>query len=141
MAALAGTLRLLWLGMLAALAGVAALPALAGPAQAAWSEARVLVLTLVLTLLAMAAGVGSLSLREALVQDVASGSVDPESAEGAAHVERLMLRTWVLCLLVGMLGLVAAWTSADATRVLPFVVAASGLLLFHAPHRVPRERS
>lgn len=56
-------------------------------------------------------------------------------------MQRIMLRTWVLCLLVGMLGLVVAWASAEPRRVLPYVVAASGLLLFHAPRGAALDRS
>jgi hypothetical protein len=121
--------------MLAALAALAAFPFLAGPDEAWWPDARASVLTFALTLLAMVAGVGSLALRETLVRSLASGALDPRSAEGEARVGSVLLRAWGLCLVVALLGVCVAWVSAEPRRALAYDVGAAALLLFHAPHR------
>jgi hypothetical protein len=126
----------LWLAWLAILAlGVASVvvPTVAGPAQARWSHERTVVLTFAVTLIAMVLGIGSLALRETLVRGISTGRVDPRSAEGAVYVQAILLRAWALCGGVGLLGGLVAWIAAAPPLAWPYVVAATALLLFHAP--------
>jgi hypothetical protein len=124
-----------WLMVLAALALSAALPITLGPTVPWWPDARSDVLTFALTLLAMTAGVGSLAIRETLVRSVASGAVSPQTPEGAFTVRSSLLRAWILCLIVGLLGFCVAWVSASPIRALPYALGAGALLLFHSPRR------
>jgi hypothetical protein len=130
-----------WLAMLALVAALALLPFVAGPQQAWWSEPRTLVFTFVLTLIAMAAGVGSLALRESIVRGVSSGALDPRSPEGASSLRSMLRRTWLLCLGVALLGFFVAWTSASPHRTWPYSAAAAALLCFHAPRRGALDRA
>jgi hypothetical protein len=127
--------------MLAAVAASAAFPFLAGPAEPWWPDARASVFAFALTLLAMVAGVGSLAVRETLVRSLASGALDPRSAEGEGGVGSAQLRAWVLCLVVALLGVCVAWVSAEPARALPYDAGAAALLFFHAPGRALHGRA
>lgn len=133
-------LWLVWLCMLAAIAASAAFPFLAGPERPIWPDARASVLTFCLTLIAMVAGIGSLAVRETLVRGIASGTLDPQSVDGASSVRSGLLRAWVLCVVVALLGFSVAWVAAEPARVWPYDVGAAALLLFHAPRRSVLER-
>lgn len=128
-------LWLLWLGMLALLAGSAATPFFVGPMSAAYSDAGIEVLGFVLTLLAMTAGVGSLAVHESLLRAVWAGA-DPGSSRGAVRLLRSLLGAWALCLIVGDMGLILAWAAARPISAWPYVLAATALLAFHAPRAV-----
>jgi Flp pilus assembly protein TadB len=84
----------------------------------------------------MVSGIGSLALRETLVRAVANGSADLRSPEGAAYERAMLLRAFGLCGLVGLLGWFVAWVAAAPVLAVPYAVAATALLLFHAPRRL-----
>jgi hypothetical protein len=122
--------------MLTTLAGVMAVPALAGPREPWWADARIEVFTYPITLFAITCGVGSLALRERLVRAVSSGTLDPHSAEGGGRVRSVLLRVWALCVAVAIFGAFIAWVAADPRRAWPYAVGAAALLAFHAPRPV-----
>jgi hypothetical protein len=129
-------LWLAWSGLMATLAGVMAVPALAGPREPWWADARIEVFTYPITLFAVTCGVGSLALRERLVRAVSSGTLDPHSAEGGGRVRSVLLRAWALCVAVAIFGAFIAWVAADPRRAWPYAVGAAALLAFHAPRPV-----
>jgi hypothetical protein len=129
-------MRCAWGAMLALAAASVAVPLLAGPEAPIWPDARTLVLTFALTLVAMVAGIGSLALRETLVRAVAGGSVDLRSAAGTAYAQAMQLRAWALCGAVSGLGFLVAWIAARSALAWPYAVGATALLLFHAPGRL-----
>ncbi len=133
MASMQAGLWAYWLGFVAALALVAAVPFVAGPEQAMLSDAQQSVVTFVLTLLSMTAGVGSLATRENVVRGVSSGTLDPRTPRGAVGMRRMLLGTWALCVVIALMGLLMAWLGASPWSAAPYVVAAATLLVFHAP--------
>jgi hypothetical protein len=127
------TFWLLWFVMAALLASSAAIPFVLGPSATPYSEAGTSVLAFVLSLFAVTAAVGSLAARESLVRAIASGAVDPRSPQDSARTLRTLLGSWALCLVVGALGTILAWSAAKTTLAWPYWVAAATLLAFHAP--------
>ncbi len=133
MASMQAGLWAYWLGFVAALALVAAVPFVAGPEQAMLSDAQQSVVTFVLTLLSMTAGVGSLATRENVVRGVSSGTLDPRTPRGAVVMRRMLLGTWALCVVIALMGLLMAWLGASPWSAAPYVVAAATRRVFHAP--------
>jgi hypothetical protein len=131
--------------MAALLALSVAIPFSVGPLTTPYSDAGISVLAFVLSLFAMTAAVGSLASRESLVRAIASGAVDPNAAQDFTRTWHTLLWTWALCLVVGGLGTILAWSAAKTTLAWPYWVAAATLLAFHAPRAAifagPRSRA
>lgn len=101
-----------------------------------WYEAQTSVAGFVLALLALLAGVGTFTLRETLVgREVRLGTLDPRTPAGFARVQSMLLALWALCLLIGLLGCGLAYGAGTPRAAWPYVIAAGGLLLLHAPRR------
>jgi hypothetical protein len=102
--------------------------------QHAWHAAQTAVAGFVLALLSLAAIVGTFALRETLMwKDVRAGVLDPRSPVGLAHMRRMLLSLWALCLLIGFFGNVVAFGAATPALARPYVLAAMILLVVHAP--------
>ena len=129
------TLWLLWAIFFAAIALEVALPYVA-PRRPLWHPAQTAVAGFVLALLSLTIGIGSFALREALaMREVRAGALDPRSPAGFARVCRMLLVLWALCLLIGLAGSLLGYAAGSPTVVLPYALAAAGLLLIHAPRR------
>lgn len=129
-----GVLWVLWAACLALVGAALALPAWLPSRPTPWYEAQTAVAGFVLTLLALLAGVGTFTLREALVaRDVRRGTLDPGTPEGFARVRAMLLVLWLLCCLIALLGCGLAWGAASPRVAWPYGAAAAGLLLWHAP--------
>jgi hypothetical protein len=127
------TYWLVWLGAVALLALCAAAPFVAGPASTPYTDAGISVLSFVLALLAVTAGVGSMAVHESLLRAVWAGALDPRSAPGSIRLLRSLAGAWTLCLVIGGLGFALAWASARPTSAWPYLLAATALLAFHSP--------
>ena len=128
-----GVLWVLWLVVVALLAGVAATPYYFGPRSTTYTDAGLDVLQFVLALLSTTAGVGSLAVRESVLRAIWRGDYGASDGEALERLGRALLGAWVLCLVVGALGGVLAWASASPWRSWPYLLAAGGLLAFHSP--------
>lgn len=126
------SLWLLWALLLATLALWPALPALLGHRADPWYPAQAAVAGFVLALLAVAAGLGSFALREALVfRDVRP--VDPATPEGRFGLRLRLAALWLLCAVVGGLGGMMIWFSDRPRLGLPYLAGAAFLFVLHAP--------
>jgi len=128
------TLWLLWALFLASLALSLALPRILPSRLHPWHPAQAAVAGFVMALLSLAAAVGTFSLRESWVlRDIRAGALDPRTPAGFASVRRMLLALWTLCLVIGLLGSVVAYGSALPDAAWPYVLAATALLVLHAP--------
>jgi hypothetical protein len=108
-----------------------------------WHGGQAAVAGFVLALAAIALGVWTFALREALaLRDVRAGRLDPHTPEGLWRMRAMLLALWAFCLLPGLLGSVLAWGSGTPQASWPYVLGGGALLLLHAPRdrlfRVPR---
>lgn len=128
-----GTLVGIWLAVMALLGGVAAAPYLFGPAATTYTEAGLEVLQFVLALLSTTAAVGSLAVRETVLRALWRGEYTGNDSDALERLGRALLGAWLLCLVIGVLGAILAFASAAPARGWPYLLAASALLLYHAP--------
>lgn len=129
-------LWLIWAALAGTLALWPALPALIGHCADPWYAAQSAVAGFVLALLGLAAGLGSLALREALVlRDAREGRFDPDTKEGRRALRWRLATLWGLCVLIGSLGGIMIWHSDRVALGIPYLAGAAGLLALHAPWR------
>jgi hypothetical protein len=130
------SLWLVWAALFATLALWPALPRLLGHRADPWYDAQSAVAGFVLALLAVAAGVGTFSLRESLLlRDVREGRLDPATPAGLAGVRARLLAVWGLCAAIGALGGILIWFSDRPELGLPYLAGAALLMVLHAPWR------
>ena len=67
------------------------------------------------------------------MRDVRLGTLDPSTPAGFARVRTMLLLLWTLCLLIGLLGCALAFGAASPRAAWPYLLAAGGLLVLHAP--------
>lgn len=124
-------LWILWGALLASLLVYAAIPLLlpaveAPPADAAWVGGG--------AALAGLAALGSLALRRlALVGPVGRGELDLGSHAGQTRLYLVSMLCWALAESVGIVGLLLFLLYRRPELVYPFLAAAIGLMLYHAP--------
>jgi len=97
-----------------------------------WYAGQTAVAGFVLALIAVALGVWTFALHEALAQGDRAG-LDPSTQEGFFRLRLRLLALWFLCLLIGSLGTGLAWGSASPVLSWPYIAGAAVLLLVHAP--------
>lgn len=128
------SLWLVWAGMAASIALWPLLPELIGHRVDPWYAAQAAVAGFVLALLALAAGLGSFALREALVfRDVRERRLDPTTTAGARALRWRLVALWLLCAGIGALGGIMIWYSDRVALGLPYLAGAVGLFVLHAP--------
>ena len=128
------SLWLLWASLFGTLALWLALPAWCGHHEDPWYPAQSAVAGFVLALLALAAGLGSFALREALVfRDARERRFDPATVAGRAALRSRLLALWGLCAAIGSLGGIMVWYSDRIALGLPYLAGAALLFVMHAP--------
>lgn len=127
-------LWILWAALCATLVLYAAIPHYFERRGVPWYEGQTAVVSFVLALIALVAGVGTFAIRESWVRrPQASGALDVASAQGRARVRGAFVTAWALCDAVGVLGLLVALGSNDASRATPFLLGAAALFAIHRP--------
>jgi cation transport ATPase len=100
----------------------------------AWNSGQTAVAGFVLAMIAMALGVWSFALREALaLRELRAGRLDLSTPVGFAQLRTMLYVLWLLCLLIGLLGSALAWGSGSPRSAWPYVAGAAVLLALHAP--------
>ncbi|HSJ99335.1 MAG TPA: hypothetical protein VLC53_19825 [Myxococcota bacterium] len=123
-----------WAALFATLALWPALPRLVAPPREPWNAAETAVAGFVLALLALAAGIGTLALREALVQrDLDEGRLDPTTPAGRTAVHVRLVSLWLLCAAIGACGGILLHYSVLSAAGWPYLAGAAALFLVHAP--------
>lgn len=128
------SLWLIWAALAGTLALWPALPAWIGHRADPWYAAQSAVAGFVMALLALAAGLGSFALREALVlRDARERRFDPTTEAGRSALRLRLAALWALCALVGVLGGIMIWGSDRVGLGLPYLAGAAALFVLHAP--------
>jgi len=128
-------LWIVWAALLASLALYVALPQLAAPPAERWNAGEAAVANFVAALFALAAAVGTFSIRETLARrHLRSGALDPATPAGFARLRTALLLMWALCDGIGGIGLAIALLSGTPSQAVPYALGAAALLLLHRPH-------